>query len=103
LAVTNSRILTTNDSVRLGASSGRTGAVRLDSGTWTASGEEWVADAAELVVPPVLKQPGGFRRHLPLAWIRPGSPPINMLADLVDDRSDIVCECSRILRGLGSR
>ncbi len=50
LAVTNSRILTTNDSVRLGASSGRTGAVRLDSGTWNASGEVWVGDAGTGVV-----------------------------------------------------
>ena len=48
------------------------------------------ADAAELVVPPVLEQPGGFRRHLPLVGIGQGPPRVHMSPDLVDDRGRVV-------------
>ncbi len=48
------------------------------------------ADAAELVMPPVLKQAGRFRRDLPLAGVGQGAPRIHMAAHLVDDRGGIV-------------
>ena len=48
------------------------------------------ADAAELKMSPMLKQPSGFGGHLPLTGIRPGPPLIHMTTDLVDDRRRIV-------------
>ena len=48
------------------------------------------ADAAELVMPPVLEQAGRFRRDLPLAGIGQGAPVVHMAAHLVDDRGGIV-------------
>ena len=46
--------------------------------------EEW-PDAAELVVPPMLQQAGGFRRDVPSVWIRQCSPFIHFLANRIDD------------------
>src|SRR5690242_19981462 len=48
------------------------------------------AYAAEIVMPPMLEQPGSFRGHLPLAGVRQGTPRINLLAHLVDDGSNVV-------------
>ena len=48
------------------------------------------ADAAELVVPPVLEQAGGFRGDLPLARIGQGTPSVHVAAHLVDDGGGIV-------------
>ena len=48
------------------------------------------ADAAELVMAPVLKQAGRLRRDLPLIGIGQGPPCVHMTADLIDDRSGIV-------------
>ena len=48
------------------------------------------ADAAELVMSPVLKQPRGFRRDLPLIGIGQGAPCIHMAAHFVDDRGGVV-------------
>ena len=44
------------------------------------------ADAAELVMPPVLEQSRRLRRHLPLAG-RQVAPRVDLAADLVDDRT----------------
>ena len=46
--------------------------------------------AAELVVPPVLQQPGCLRGDLPLAGVRQLPPCVHVAADLVDDRGRIV-------------
>jgi hypothetical protein len=43
------------------------------------------ANAAKLVVPPVLEQAGRLRRNLPLARVRQGPPPVHLLADAIDD------------------
>ena len=48
------------------------------------------ANAAELVMPPVLEQAGRFRRDLPLVGIRQGPPLIHALTQLVDDRGRVV-------------
>ena len=48
------------------------------------------ADAAELVMPPVLKEPGRFRRDLPLIGIGQAPPCVHMAAHFVDDRGGIV-------------
>ena len=48
------------------------------------------ADAAELVVPPVLEQTGRLRRDLPLAGIGQGPPGVHVSAHLVDDRGGVV-------------
>ena len=48
------------------------------------------ADAAELVMPPMLEQPGRLRRDLPLAGIGQGAPRVHVAAHLVDDRGRVV-------------
>ena len=48
------------------------------------------ADAAELVMPPVLQQASRFRRYLPFTWIRQRSPSVHMASYLVDDRGRVV-------------
>ena len=48
------------------------------------------ADAAELVMAPVLKKPRGLRRDLPLVGIGQGSPGVHVTAHLIDDRGGIV-------------
>jgi hypothetical protein len=47
-------------------------------------------DIVELVVSPVLEEPGRFGRHLPLIGIRKIAPGLNVSANLVDDRRGIV-------------
>ena len=47
-------------------------------------------DAAELVVPPVLEQAGGFGRDLPVVRVGQRPPLVHLLAHLVDDRSGVV-------------
>ena len=42
-------------------------------------------DVIETVVPPVLKQPGSLRGHLPVTWVRYVSPTLDFTADPVDD------------------
>ena len=51
--------------------------------------EEW-AKAAELVMSPMLQQPGRLRRHVPVIWIRECSPLFDMLSNLIDDRRRVV-------------
>ena len=48
------------------------------------------ADAAELVMPPVLQEPRRFRRDLPLIGIGQRPPRVDVAADFVDDRSRVV-------------
>ena len=48
------------------------------------------ADAAELVMPPVLEQARRLRRDLPLVGIRQCPPLVHVLAHLVDDRGGVV-------------
>jgi hypothetical protein len=42
-------------------------------------------DIVEAVTPPVLKQAGGFGRHLPVVRVRQASPPIYMTAEFIDN------------------
>ena len=51
--------------------------------------EKW-PHTAELVVAPVLKEPLGFRLDLPVVGIRPTSPLVHLVAELVDDGGRIV-------------
>jgi len=48
------------------------------------------ADAAELVMAPVLQQAGRFRRDLPLVGVGQGTPEIHMAAHLINDRRGVV-------------
>ena len=48
------------------------------------------AEAAELVVPPVLEEPSGFGRNLPLIRVGQKSARRQRDADLIDDRSGVV-------------
>jgi hypothetical protein len=48
------------------------------------------ADVLELVMPPMLEQPGGFRGNLPLVGIGQLTPVFDVMPDLVDDRGGIV-------------
>ena len=48
------------------------------------------ANAAELVVTPMLQEPRGLRRDAPFRGIRPVAPTIDVDADLIDDRRRIV-------------
>ena len=43
------------------------------------------SQAVELMMPPMLKQSGRFRRHLPIVLIRPVSPLIDVLAEFIDN------------------
>ena len=47
-------------------------------------------EASEVVVPPVLEQPGRLRRHAPVARVADGPPLVHALPQLVDDRRGIV-------------
>jgi hypothetical protein len=47
-------------------------------------------DAAERVIPPMLKEAGRFRRHLPVAGVGPRPPAVHKASHLVDDRGGIV-------------
>ena len=47
-------------------------------------------DAAELVMPPVVQESCGLRRHLPLAS-RQIAPGVDLRANFVDDRGEVVC------------
>ena len=38
----------------------------------------------------MLEQTGGFRRDLPIAWIRQASPLVHMRTEFIDDRSGVV-------------
>ena len=55
-------------------------------------------DAVEVVVAPVLQQPGGLRRDLPLLRVRHAAPGIHVAADLVDDGRRVVGCCSSVER-----
>src|SRR5206468_1814551 len=46
-------------------------------------------EAAELVMPPMLEEPCGLRRHLPLAG-RQAAPRVNLPAHFVDDGREVV-------------
>jgi hypothetical protein len=48
------------------------------------------ADAAEIVLPPVLKETSRFRRHLPLIGAGQGAPSVYGVAHLIDDRCGVV-------------
>ena len=47
-------------------------------------------DGLEIVVSPVVQQPGGRRGHVPVGWIGQIAPGRNVRTDFVDDRSRIV-------------
>jgi hypothetical protein len=47
-------------------------------------------EAAERVMAPVLQQPGGLRRHVPLARVGQLAPDIHALPQLIDDRRRVV-------------
>src|ERR1019366_2639755 len=47
-------------------------------------------DAAEVVMPPVLEEACGLGGDLPVIWIRPVAPQVDMMPELVDDGSLIV-------------
>lgn len=48
------------------------------------------ADAARLVVPPMLEEARGFRRDLPIAGIGKGAPAVDMPAELINDGGRVV-------------
>ena len=47
-------------------------------------------DAAELVVPPVLKQAGRFGRDLPMIGVGQAPPCVHVLAHSIDDRGRVI-------------
>ena len=51
--------------------------------------EEW-PDVTELVMPPMLEQPGGFGRDLPVVRIRQAAPLIDLLPNGVNDCGMVV-------------
>jgi hypothetical protein len=50
-------------------------------------------DVAELVMPPMLEQPGSFGRDVPVIWIRQGAPLIDLLPNGVDNGCMVVLLC----------
>lgn len=44
----------------------------------------------ELMMPPVLEQPSGFRRYLPLVRVRQAPPGCDVATNFIDDRGRIV-------------
>ena len=48
------------------------------------------ADPAERMMSSMLKQPGSFRRDLPLGWLRQGPPMFDQSPHFVDMRSGVV-------------
>jgi hypothetical protein len=56
--------------------------------------KKW-ANAAKVVVSPVLKEPPGLRSYTPVAWIEQSSPLINVVPDRIYDRGVIIL----LLRG----
>ena len=51
--------------------------------------EEW-ADVLELVMPPMLEQPGGLGGYLPLIGVGQVAPVFDIAPDFVDDRGGVV-------------
>jgi hypothetical protein len=52
-------------------------------------------DVTERVVPPMLQQPGGFGRDLPVVRIRQAAPLIDLLPNSVDNGRMVVLLCLR--------
>ena len=53
-------------------------------------------DVAELVLPPMLQQTGGFRRDLPLMGMRPAAPLIDLLPHGINhDSRTLILLCRR--------
>ena len=48
------------------------------------------SNAAKAVMAPVLEQASGFRGHLPLVRVRNAAPPVDLLAQTVDDRHVLI-------------
>ena len=73
-----------------GPASGRGDLSQPDGGLNRFDLTEERLDIVKLVMSPMLKQAGGFRRDMPVGWIWSFSPLVYLAADCIDIRSRVV-------------